>query len=97
MYGVGIVAVTTDGGNTWTVENVTPATTALSAIDCPSSSTCYAVGGGSHKRQWHGDRDHRWMAELDDGEPSPDHGPRFFDHVPIGVRLLCGGRRLRRR
>jgi photosystem II stability/assembly factor-like uncharacterized protein len=42
------MAVTTDGGGTWTTQSLPPGTAGLSGVACPSRSTCYAVGGVNH-------------------------------------------------
>lgn len=44
----GRIAVTTDGGATWTTQTPPPGTPGLSGVACPSTRTCYAVGGVNH-------------------------------------------------
>jgi photosystem II stability/assembly factor-like uncharacterized protein len=41
------VIATTDGGGTWSAENVPGGVTGLSGISCTSSQDCWAVGGGN--------------------------------------------------
>ncbi len=46
-FRAGVIVATINGGVTWTSENTPQGVSQLNAISCPSTTTCYAAGGGA--------------------------------------------------
>ena len=83
----GLVLKSTDGGGTWTIQNVRPSGSnlGLADISCVDANTCMAVGsdGGIRNRRRHRPEDRRWLGYL-------EHNQAIVRAVhPLARRLLC--------